>query len=301
MGDILAKSLGFILIIITAYTLKQFGVIKLEDKKFLGTMILTVNLPCVIISGFQDFQYDTSLVVAVILALVANFIGIAIGYVISLKKDKETRILFMMGTSGYNIGIFVIPFVSSFLSSAAVVCSLMFDIGNAIIVFGTSAAITSAVVNNQKSNPIPAILKKLFTTVPFITYIVMIAVVSLNITLPSRLYIMTDIGANATAFLAMFMIGVMLEFNIKKDDFKSAISVIITRYLYSAIVSVFIYMLPFDLEIRKALIIAVFSPLSTAGVVFTEKIGCKSSLVGVFGTLNIICSMIAIIGIVIFL
>lgn len=301
MGDIIAKATGLIIIILTAYILKQVGIFKKEDKNFLGGILLNINLPCVIISGFQAFEFDISLVVAVAICYFSSFIGIGIGYLVSRKKDKEILILHMMGTAGYNIGIFTIPFVSSFLSAEAVLCVLMFDIGNALMVFGTISAITLAVVNKEKTNPLPQILKKLFTTIPFLTYILTISIALLGIKLPHEIYIVTDIGADATAFLAMIMIGIMLELNINKEDFKDALSAILTRYGHALWVSVIIYFLPFDIEIRKALIIAMFSPMSTASLVFSEKMGCKPSLLGVFSSLNIFLSISIIIGIILYL
>lgn len=301
MGDIIAKATGFVVIIMLSYAFKKIGIFKKEDKSVLGGMLININLPCVIISGFSTFTYDTSLVVAVIIGIVASLCSIPVAYFVSKNKSKESQILHIMGGTGYNIGIFTIPFVSSFLSSTAVVCALMFDIGNAIMVFGTTAAITSAIVNKEKSNPIPAILKKLFTTVPFLTYVVMILVQLLKISLPSHFYIMTDIGASATAFLAMVMIGIMIEFNVEKEDLKQTMTAIFTRYGYSLFVSALIYCLPYDIEIRKALIISMCSPLSTASLVFSEKLGCKPSLLGVFSSINIVVSMILIISVVIFL
>ncbi|MFI3225825.1 MAG: hypothetical protein R3Y09_00330 [Clostridia bacterium] len=301
MNDIIAKAAGFVIIILLAYALKKIGVFKIEDKRVFGGMLININLPCVIISGFQSFQYDTSLVVAMVIGLFASFMGIFVGYLVSRKKDKESKILHMMCTPGYNIGIFTVPFVASFLSPTAVICVLMFDVGNAIMVFGTTAAITSAVVNKERGNPIPAILKRLFTTVPFVTYIVMVLIPTLGFSLPKEVYVITDIGANATAFLAMIMIGIMIEFKIKKDDLKQTTSALLARYGHSFFVSLVIFFLPYDIEIRKALIIAMLSPLSTSSIVFGENLGGKPSALAVFSSLNIIISMMLIIAVVVFM
>lgn len=301
MGDILAKALGFILIIAVAYLFKKKGIFKKEDANLLGVMLLNINLPCVIISGFRTFQFDTSLIIAIFICIAASLGSLVVSYFVSRNASKESQALHMIGSTGYNIGIFTVPFVSSFMSANAVVCALMFDIGNAVMVFGTTAAITSAVVNKQKTNPIPAIIKKLFTTVPFVTYMCVLITVLLGIKLPSGVYVITDIGTSATSFLAMVMIGIMIEFNIKKEDAKEAASAILTRYGYSLVVCVLIYMLPYDIEARKAMIIAMCSPLSTAATVFGRQLGCKESVLGVFNSLNIVISMILIISIVIFL
>lgn len=301
MGDIIAKAVGFLIFILVAYALKKKGLIRKEDRSVLGGLLININLPCVIISGFQTFEYDNSLIVAAAIGLFSSLLGIFIGYLVSRKGDKETQIMHMMNTTGYNIGIFTLPFVASFLSAKAFICAVMFDIPNAVMVFGTSAAIASAVVNKEKKNPIPGILKHLFSTIPFVTYVVMLIVVTVGIQLPEKIFIISDIGSDATAYLAMIMIGVMIEFDIKKEDLIQAMSALVTRYGYSLVIAIAIYFLPFDIEIRKALIISTFSPVSTASIVFSEKLGCKSSVLGVFSSLNIVISMSVILCVVIFL
>lgn len=301
MNYIITTASSFVILIILSFFLKHIGILKVEDKVFLGNILMFVNLPCVIISGFKDFEYDNSLLTAIFLAIGVSLISIAIGFVLSLKKTDEEKTLHMMTCSGYNIGIFTIPFVSSFLSSSALVCTLMFDMGNAIMVFGTTAAITSAIVFKKKENPIPALLKRMFKTIPFVTYILMLILLAFNITLPDFVYSVTDLGSNSTAYLAMIMIGIMIEFKIDKSEIRTVVSAIIARYALALVASFFVYSLSFDIEIRKAIIIALFSPFSTASVVLTQKLGCKYSSVGMFSSLSIIISMVAIIGIVILL
>lgn len=301
MQEIITTAFSFIIIILLTYFLKKIGMFKPEDKKFLSAILLNVNLPCVIINGFSDFTYDNSLILAIFLCLGISVVSIFSGYIISKNKPKEVTALYMMTSSGYNIGIFTIPFVSSFLSSTAVVCALMFDVGNAIWVFGTAAAITSAVVNKNKSNPIPAILKKLFTTVPFLSYIFMMFILLLNIQLPDIVFAVTDLGANSTSFLAMVLIGIMIEFNIDKTELREVLSVIGLRYSISILGCVLIFFLPmFDIELKKALMIAALSPLSTSSIVFSQKLGCKASSVGAVSSLSIIFSIIAIICVLVF-
>lgn len=299
--DILITAFGFILIIAVSYFLKEKGIFKTEYKVFLGNVLLNINLPCVIISGFKTFEYDNSLIMVIVLGIVISLFAILVGFIVSYKKEKPDKVLHMMTCAGYNIGIFTIPFVSSFLSSSALICTLMFDMGNAIMVFGTTSAITTAIVYKKKQNPIPAILKKLFTTIPFVTYLVVILTIALNIKIPSAVYKVTDIGSNMTAFLAMVMIGIMLELKIDVNDVKSVVSAILVRYLFATVMSLLIFSLsPFEYELKKALAIAIFSPLSTASLVFSQKAGCKGTTLGAFSSLSIIISMIVLIGIVVF-
>ncbi|MFI3325805.1 MAG: AEC family transporter [Clostridia bacterium] len=302
MGDIVSTAVSFILLIFISYFLKTKGVFTNEAKKFLSSVIINLCLPCVILNGFRDFDYDNSLILAIFICIFISIVSLILGYLISRKRNRDSKILHMMNGCGYNIGIFTIPFVSNFLSSTAVVCALMFDIGNAIFVFGALSAATSFVVDNNRSNPIPVICKKLFTNIPFVVYMILLLLLALNITPPSFIYPFVELCSGATSFLAMIMIGLMIEFKINFSEIKEIASTLIFRYSISLVSAILIFQLPmFEHELKKALIIAVFSPMSTACVVYTEKLKCKPSLIGAVSSLSIVISIVAIISIIIFI
>lgn len=298
MASILTTASGFFLMIFIGYIMKKKNIIQLQDKDFIGKILLNVCLPSVIIMSFQTFEFDFSMIVALGIGMLANLGGIFVGYLLSRKKSKEDQALFMVLAAGYNIGIFTIPFVSSFFEASAVMAVLMFDVGNAIFVMGTSAAVISAVLNNEKGNPFPAIAKKMSKSPTILTYVVMFALIGAGIELPEALFTIVDIPSRATSFLAMIMVGIMIEFNIEKTEKNELIRLLCLRYGYAFFLSFLLFVfLPFDIEVRKALLIGVLSPMSTASMVFAQTLGCKPSLVGGAGTFSILLSMIFIVSV----
>lgn len=302
MDEITSIALSFIGLILLSNLLKRRGVLKTEDKDFLSSILINICLPCVIISGFRDFQYSTSLIVAILICVGISITALFLGYMITRKQGRDSRILHMMTSSGYNIGIFTIPFVSSIFTQAAVVCVLMFDIGNAIFVFGTSAAITSYAVDGDKRNPLPALLKKLFSTTPFIIYMIMLAFQVLHVTIVDEIYVFVDLCASATSFLAMILVGIMIEIEVDRSELASIISALILRYTISfSAAAIIFFSTIFETDLKKALMIALCSPVSTASVVFSQKLNCKSSLIGAVSSLSIVISIMAIMSIALFL
>ncbi len=298
MEEILTTASGFFIMIFIGYLLKKLGIIKLEDKDFLGKILLNVCLPAVIVMSFQSFEFDSSLVIAFFIGCICNLTGIFVGYLISRKKEKDGKAMLMMLTSGYNIGIFTIPFVSSFFTSTAVLSVLMFDVGNAIFVMGISAAIVNGVLNNEKGNPIPAILEKMRKSVTILTYIAMFTLIGIGVEIPEYVFSVASMPASATSFLAMTMVGIMIEFKIDPNERKDLFTLLGIRYGYAFCLAFLIFTcLPFDIEVKKALMIGVMSPMSTASMVFAQTFGCKPSLVGGAGTFSILFSMILIISI----
>ena len=92
--------------------------------------------------------------------------------------------------------------------------------------------------------------------------------------------------ANANAYCAMFMIGLMFDIQLRPETLKAVASIVIVRNLSAiAMAAVCYFVLPLPLPIRQALAIVVFAPPSALSPAFTEKCGgdpaaasCVSSL-----------------------
>ena len=56
MIDVLIKALGFILVIIIGFVLKQFKILKKEDGYILATIIMNVTLPCALFSNANGIK-----------------------------------------------------------------------------------------------------------------------------------------------------------------------------------------------------------------------------------------------------
>ena len=85
----------------------------------------------------------------------------------------------------YNIGAFTLPFVQNFLGAFGVVATCMFDTGNSIMCTGTSYTITKSVLHSEEGRLTPkVVVKRLFSSVPFDTYLIMLILVLFNIRLP---------------------------------------------------------------------------------------------------------------------
>ena len=91
----------------------------------------------------------------------------------------------------------------------------------------------------------------------------------------------------------MLMIGVGLKLDADRAHMKSVARLLGIRYGVAAIfAAVFYFLLPFDLEIRQALVILVFSPIGSAVPGFT---GEMHGDVGLSSTLNSMTILISIV------
>lgn len=273
MVGVLFKALSFLLIIFLSYYLKKKGFFSPEDYSIISKITLNITLPAAVISSFANFQKDSILFLMVGLGLGVNLLMILLSSVMTVKKDRNTRIYHMLSLPGFNIGTFSMPFVHSFIGSYGVIATCMFDTGNAIIASGGSYAITCAVVGNQCGEKIGMkdIFKKLIRSVPFDVYIIMLVLSLLNFHLPDIISTALSTTASANGFVAMVMLGLMLDLNIEKQHLKDVFFLLLKRYLICTVIALAIYFFtPLPLSIRQVLALILFSPSSVLAPAFTQ-------------------------------
>ncbi|MDD3252399.1 MAG: AEC family transporter [Lachnospiraceae bacterium] len=302
MWEIIVKAFSIIFIIALGYVMKKRGIFKVEDRKVLSNMIFMITLPCVLISSFKSFQYSNSLIISIFVGLGINLVMLLVGYLFARKRDHSTKGLYMMNCCGYNIGTFTFPFVASFLDASSMIIVAMFDIGNAIMSLGGTYAITAGVTNTGDKGSFGEFFKRLFSSIPFITYMTMLLLSLIGIRLPAEVYTVTDLIGGATTFLVMFMIGIIFEIQIPKEDIKDVGAIVAIRYIGSLLFAILIYRyLPIPEMYRKVLMISVFAPNTAIAAVFCQKLGCKPSVAGVLNSICIPISLVCITLLLVFI
>ena len=294
MQDILLRAGSFIAIIVLGYLLKRIGFFKEEDFSILSRITIRITLPCAIITSFAGKTIDPALLSLSFLAIGCGLIYVLIGYLINRKNGREQQAFEMLNLPGYNIGTFVIPFAQSFLGAMGVIAVSLFDTGNAVICLGGAYSL-AAMVKDGDGFSLKRVFRALMRSVPFVTYMVMLLTNLLHLPIPSFILSVAGIGTNANAFMAMLMIGVGFKLEISdKKQVRTVVKILSIRYGLAAVfASVFYFLLPFELEVRQALVILVFSPIGSAVPGFTQEL---KGDVGLSSALN---SFAMVIGIVI--
>lgn len=299
MTEVLAKAFCFIFMIGLGYMMKKLRIFDKKDHMILSGLSMYITLPAVLITSFQHFQANTGLILIIGLGIVMNIFMMLAGWAASLKKDGRTQALYMLNCSSYNIGSFVIPFVSGFYPAMYVIYSSMFDIGNCITCTGATYACASSRIQGSTGLNGRDFLKRLFSSVPFDTYVIMLAVSLLGIHLPSQVYTVSSMIGSANTFLVMFMLGLIIEFQIAKEDIREIAAVILIRYGLTAVIAAVVWiLLPVEALVKQVLVITLFAPISSIIPAFCAKCGCKAS---VYGTLNSVCMPLSILIITVLL
>lgn len=298
MLQILFKSASFVFIILLAYVLKKAELFGSQDYKVVTKIALNVTLPAAIITSFASYQVELSLVICSVLGFGMNWLVLGIAYILTKKKDRASRALWLNCSPGYNIGTFALPFVQSFLSPASVVACCLFDAGSATMCAGGTYALSCGWLGEKGGFSLKQIGKRLLSSVPFVFYITMLIVTLLGISVPQQLISFIEPLAKANPFIAMFMIGLMFEIKIEKSRIWEIIKILIIR-VGIAILAVlgFYFLLPLGQEFRLALAIAVFAPVSVASTAFSEIAGADPADAGCLNSLSIPVSIVGIVAI----
>lgn len=292
MLDILLRAVSFISIIILGYFLKRIGFFKQEDFSILSRITIRITLPCAIITSFAGKNIDPALLSLSFLAIGCGLLYVLIGFLINRNNSKEQQSFEMLNLPGYNIGTFVIPFAQSFLGALGVIAVSLFDTGNAVICLGGAYSL-AAMVKDGNGFSLKRILQALLRSVPFVTYMIMLLTNLLHLPIPSFVLSVAGIGSNANAFMAMLMIGVGFKLELgNKKQIGTIVKLLSIRYGLATVFSlVFYFLLPFELEVRQALVILAFSPIGSAVPGFTQEL---KGDVGLSSALNSFAMVISI-------
>ncbi len=294
MLDIIIRASYFILMIAVSYLLKRAGILSKEDGVAIARVVLNLTLPCAVLVSFRSFVFDWSYMLIPLISFMSNILMLSVGFMISRGKSREERIFYMLELSAYNIGNFTLAFVTGLLSTAGVVASCLFDMGNSPMSVAINAVITQIAIGDMMSHRRAfRSLLSVFTRPAFDAYIIMLIFSALPVSLPDRVFEFAGLISPANGPLAMIMIGLMLEFRLDKSKLKEVVVVNVLRLLLAVAIAFFFFKFaPFPYEVRKAVAITAFAPISSASPAFVAEMKGDVALVGFASTVSIALALI---------
>ena len=262
----------------------------------LSKIVFRITLPCAIFHAFASNGFDASLLLLALVGLGCTFIPWLIGTLLTAREDRDHRIMMMMNISGFNIGCFVLPFAQALFPPAAALAVCLFDAGNALMMSGGTYAFSSAILDKGGSHYERAVLaaKRLFSSVPFDLYCALIVISLMGVTIPEQVVSFIEPISNANSFLAMFMLGLMVQFSLGKGKVFQLVRLLGLRFLFSAVMSIgAMTLLPFDPVTRMVIAVLLWSPMGALGPVYT--LWAKGD-VGLAGFANVVTVAVGIVA-----
>lgn len=296
MLEVILRASYFFGMIALGYGLKKLKVLRKEDAEVLGRVIMNITLPAAILSSFRTYVFDPSMMLLTAAGFLSTVLMSALGYFMTMRKSREERIFYMLNLPAYNIGNFTLPFVSGFLGAVGTVATCLFDMGNALMCVGGNLVFTEmATGGRKKGRSIPLSILSVFTKPSVAVYTIMTILAVLGLRLPSVVFDFAGAISPANGIIAMFMIGIMFEFTFSRENLKEVVIVSLIRLALASLIAYFFYaMTDFPYEVRKAVAITAFAPISSAAAAFCQELKGNEALEGFASTVSIIISLIVI-------
>ncbi len=292
----LEKPVAFIIIIIVSKLLTDLKILPADTKKALSSIIINITLPCAVLHAFENFRPQGSYYFLILTGVLLNIAALALAYVLSRNLPKMTRVVILLAASGLNIGNFSFPIIEAFFGSEAVAVSSFLDSGNALMSTCGNLIIVLALFGLKKEGEVidfKYIVMRFLKSMTFDTYVFAIVVTSLGFQIPHFLMAITAPAASSNAFLSMMLIGCAMRIEFNREFLGATGIVLAVKMIVSVAVSLLLfYFMPIDRVFRYALVIAAFSPVSSAATILTDQAGGDNSLTSYISSISIIIVLV---------
>lgn len=215
MEGVLIKVAAFVAIIVAGYCAGRSNSFGKRPGEVVSKIVFTFTLPCSVVHAFGSAQFTPQLLVLVPIGLACAFVPYVVAAIVSRRCERGDRVFYMLNICGFNIGCFALPYVQALFSSEMAVAVCMFDAGNAMMMTGGAYALTGLIAGTGKGpieQPLKFVVKRLFSSLPFDAYLILIVLAVFDIKIPQQVVAFTEPIANANAFCAMLMLGLMIGF-----------------------------------------------------------------------------------------
>ena len=292
MGNILLQSGTLIFLIVLGYVLKCVGLFKQSDSRLLASIMLHVTLPAILINAFRDFVPDARLLIFSLVGLAANVIMSVVGWKLGKKEGPLANAMYMLCTSGYNVGSFCVPFIQ-ILFPHMVLHVVMFDIGNTIMTSGMNFSFASMLLHPGEKFTLKKLGKTLISTFTFDLYMGLLLLAILRVPIPDVVYSVTTTIANGNAVVVMLMLGILFEVKLTKTARRQVFEILATRLIGGVLFALIVYfVLPLPMEYRQVLVLLLMGPMTSMSAVFGAKLECDPDVYGTSTSLTIAISVI---------
>lgn len=280
-----------IIIIIIGYTLKRFNVIREQDGESLARVIFNVTLPALIIVSFSDMTIEPSLFLLIVIGFLYGAITAFLGLFIFRKEARKTRGMIAMLIAGFNIGLFAYPLVGGIWGKKGIQYFGMFDVGNALVIFGVVYLIGSHYSSDDNELHFASIAKKLTKSIPLVTYIIVCFLAIIGLQIPSIIIDISGVISVANMPLSFLTLGIYLSFTLEKEFYKRIAKVLIVRYgLGLAVGVVLFFTLPFNEMFRYTILLGLILPIPLSVLPYAVEFDYDRKFVGTTANITIMLS-----------
>ncbi|WP_153733401.1 AEC family transporter [Sporosarcina obsidiansis] len=280
------------MMIVIGVALARVTPINESTKKTYTLLIVNVAMPCIILSSIFKVTIDQSMLrnigIVLILSVVINTVGIAIGWIFASSFSKSRRLrqeIALLSGLG-NTGFIGIPLCAAILGPEGALYAAIFDAGVDIVIW------TVGVMILKNSYAFSLANVKSLINIPVISIVIGLLCAFINYRPPEIFIDLSNQLAALASPLAMFYIGLLIMSRSENADAIKTTNGNLFSPIFSKLVVLpmitlsIISILPIQLDAmtNKVLLIQAMMPsLTLASILFTKH--SKDDVFGAFATI----------------
>ncbi|MFV0452638.1 MAG: AEC family transporter [Propioniciclava sp.] len=291
--EVLGQAAVIVAIILLGQVLKRIGWLTSRDFTPLSVIAVRVTLPCAVITNFDAFEIGPELLWFTLFGFLVIVAGQLATVLVERRRGRAAQAFGVLNVSNFNIGLFVIPYLSAVMGPQAIVVASMFDIGNAIGAAGLGYAGGMALASGERPSG-RRFLRSVFSSPVFLAYVGMLVLGLADISLPSGIVAFTATIGGANTFIAMLMIGVGLELALDRGALAEATRYLATRWaVLAAATAVLWLVLPFSVADKATLTMVIAAPMAAMVSGFTDEAGLDVRVSTFMTTVTVAVALVA--------
>lgn len=293
MGDVLVKAATLLGIIALGYLARRLGWVGSTTFATLSAIAFRITLPCALLTSFAHGEFRHSLLLVSLVGLVVVTLGQVVAWLVLRRAGPRAQAMGIFHTPSCNIGLFAIPYLSTFVGPEAIIVAAMFDIGNSFAAGGIGYGWGTTIARDTDGVRLTQILRRVFSSPVFVTYLGILALGLTGLRLPAPVVAFTGTIGAANTFVAMFMIGVGLQLVLHRSAYASVAKYLGLRYAYmSAAALVVWFLLPLGHLERVTVVLILCSPIAVLASVFSQEAGLDVRVSTLMSSISVLVAII---------
>ncbi|NMC05552.1 MAG: AEC family transporter [Candidatus Lokiarchaeota archaeon] len=302
MADLTSLNTQFaisVVIIAMGYTLKRARIVDKDGGgKALVRIIFNLTLPAIILRTLTRIQMDVAMIAMPFFAFLIT--GVVLAVSLAIHKHEPSRKMrgqYIMMSMGFNVGNFAFPLIQGVFGDDGLKYAAMFDVGNAMVIFGLCYIIAVSYSAMEGEKPRASfIARKVATSPPLLCYIIGLVLNTAGFKFPEFFTNTGDTGlidviARANTFITFLVLGIYLDFNLERKYWKDLAKILVIRYGIGFALGTALYLLwPASPMARVILLVCFILPVGMGLLVFVVQFGYDEKFAGMLSNVMNVCS-----------
>ncbi|GEN87977.1 AEC family transporter [Oceanobacillus sp. FSL W8-0428] len=284
-----------VFIILLGYLFKRIKILKESDGQTIARIVFNITLPALVIVTFDQMVISLSLVSLIFIAFLFGLASALIG-ILAFRSEKDgIKGMAAMMVPGVNVGLFAFPLVEAIWGREGIQHFGMFDVGNAVIVFGVCFFIAGYFAKGTSSFYLREAFSPLLRSIPFLTYMFVVALNLSGFHLPGLFLDTAEIISVANMPLSLLLLGLYLNFSFEKSWLPLIGKYLAIKYGTGLFLGFSLFWILSDYPmLANTVLIGFILPASTTSVVYAIRYQYNTKIVGTIVNITIIVSFVLI-------